>query len=108
MKAEDIKPIRDSILVYELEAGEQHTTGGMIILDDDVTTKGIHPRWCKVLKVGPDAHDITEGSYILVDHGRWSRGFDASIGEENVIVRWVDYDDVMIIGDSPPYQYNTV
>ena len=36
-----------------MEFGEQRTEGGIIIMSDDGKSMGIHPRWGKVLAVGP-------------------------------------------------------
>jgi len=92
------KPLRDGILVNSMEFGEQRTEGGIIILSDDGKSTGIHPRWAKVIAIGPDQKDVAIGQYILVAHGRWSRGFKLN-GET---VRTVDPKDVYGIQDDEP------
>jgi co-chaperonin GroES (HSP10) len=92
------KPLRDGILVNNMEFGEQRTEGGIIILSDDGKSGGIHPRWGKVIAIGPEQQDVSVGQYVLVAHGRWSRGFKLN-GET---VRTVDPNDVLGIQDQEP------
>ena len=91
-------PLRDGILVSNMEFGEQRTEGGIIILSDDGKSTGIHPRWGKVLAIGKDQKDVEVGQYVLVAHGRWSRGFELN-GET---VRTVDPEDVLGIQNDEP------
>src|SRR5210317_1181964 len=93
------KPLRDGILVNNMEFGEQRTEGGIIILSDDGKSTGIHPRWAKVIAIGPDQKDVSIGQYVLVAHGRLSRGFKLN-GET---VRTVDPKDVYGIQDDEPH-----
>lgn len=70
-----IIPIHDRVLVTEMEFGEQKTAGGIILPSDDGQTRGIHPRWGKVVAKGHENKDDYEvGDWILVEHGRWTRG----------------------------------
>lgn len=91
-------PLRDGILVRNMEFGEQRTEGGIIIASDDGKTSGIHPRWGEVIAVGRLQKDVSIGQYVLVSHGRWSRGFELN-GET---VRTVDPKDVLGIQDEKP------
>jgi len=92
------KPLRDGILVRNMEFGEQRTESGLIIASDDGKTSGIHPRWGEVIAVGNEQQDVSVGQYVLVAHGRWSRGFELN-GET---VRTVDPNDVLGIQDEAP------
>ena len=94
----EFKPLRDGILVRNMEFGEQRTAGGLIVMSDDGKTSGIHPRWGEVIAVGNEQQDVTVGQYVLVSHGRWSRGFELN-GET---VRTVDPNDVLGIQDEAP------
>jgi len=70
-----ITPIHDRVLVTEMEFGEQKTSGGIILPSDDGQARGIHPRWGKVVAKGHENTDDYEvGDWILVEHGRWTRG----------------------------------
>ena len=44
----NIIPLRNNILVRNLEKGEQKTKGGIILRDDDAQAHGIRPRWAQV------------------------------------------------------------
>ena len=94
----EFKPLRDGILVRNMEFGEQRTASGLIVMSDDGKTSGIHPRWGEVIAVGNEQDDVTIGQYVLVAHGRWSRGFELN-GET---VRTVDPKDVLGIQDEEP------
>jgi co-chaperonin GroES (HSP10) len=74
-----IQPLNKDILVYDMYFGEQKTSQGIIIIDDDKTDRGIHPRWAKIYAVGPKNNDGLENdNWVLIEHGRWSRGIDLS------------------------------
>ena len=89
------RPLRDGILVRNMEFGETRTAGGIIVPGDDGDLRGIHPRWAEVIAVGDTQQDVSVGDWILVAHGRWSRGFELN-GET---VRTVDPGDVLMISD---------
>lgn len=70
-----VDPIQDHILVVQMEQGEKTTEGGIIVMDDSTgRERGIRPRWGRVYKVGPRQYDVKPGQWVLVDHGRWTRG----------------------------------
>ena len=92
------KPLRKGIAVKEMEFGEQKTASGLIIASDDGKVGGIHPRWGEVMAIGPEQKDVAIGQWVLVAHGRWSRGFELN-GET---VRTVDPKDVLGIQDEEP------
>ncbi len=95
--------LKDTILVYDMEFKERITRSGIILPDDDMKSAGIRPRWAKVYKVGKDIDFISSGQYILVAHGRWTRG--QAIEDENgeKIIRKVDPKDVLMVSDTPVY-----
>ena len=82
-----LTPLRDNILASDLEFGIQ-VQNGIIIPDDNMTERGIKPRWCKVHAVGPDVEDLVPGDWILADHGRWSYGFRFSTSEQSDTTGW--------------------
>ena len=92
------KPLRDGILVRNMDFGERKTASGLIVLSDDGKVGGIHPRWGEVIAVGNEQSDVQVGQYVMVAHGRWSRGFELN-GET---VRTVDPKDVLGIQDEEP------
>ena len=100
----NITPIHDRVLVSDMEFGESKTKGGLIIGSDDGHTRGIKPRWCKVVSKGHKNKDTyKKGDWILVEHGRWSRGF--SFADENgkeTVLRNVEAKAVMMTGNYKP------
>ena len=71
----DIKPLKKRVLVSDMHFGETKTKGGIILTDDDGSESGIHPRWGKVYAIGDQQEDVKVGEWVMVSHGRWSRGF---------------------------------
>ena len=67
-------PIKDHILVTDIEQGMAITAGGIIIPDADGKVEGIQPRWARVVSKGPTESDVEIGQWVLVEHGRWTRG----------------------------------
>ena len=92
------KPLRDGVLVRSMKFEEVVTKSGIILLDDNATTRGIHPRWAEVIAVGNEQEDIQIGQWVLVAHGRWSRGFTLN----DVDSRTVDPNDILGISDTAP------
>jgi co-chaperonin GroES (HSP10) len=104
-----IKPLHKDILVYDMFFGEQISKEGIILLDDDKTDRGIHPRWAKVYAVGSEYNgSIEPGQWVLIPHGRWTRGIEVHIQDENghvtepIVVRKVDTKDLLLLTDENP------
>lgn len=100
----DINPLKKGIIGYNIEEGMKKTAGGIILHDDTTKEIGIRPRWMRVYKVGKDIKDLKPGQYILVDHGRWTRGFEIMIDGNKETARWVQYSFVMAVQDEKPSQ----
>ena len=100
----NITPIHDRVLVSDMEFGESKTKGGLIIGSDDGHTRGIKPRWCKVVSKGHKNKDTyKKGDWILVEHGRWSRGFSfANENGKETVLRIVEAKAVMMTGNYKP------
>jgi len=96
----DIQPLKDAVLVTDMEYGEQMTQGGIIRLHDDGKNEGIRPRWCTVHSVGSDVTEVKVGERILVAHARWTRGVKIMANSKNEkIVRMVDTEEILLIQD---------
>ena len=69
-----LRPIHDKVIVTDLERGEKTSKGGIIMLDDSTVAAGERGirRWARVYAVGPEQKDVSEGEWILLEHGRWS------------------------------------
>lgn len=100
----DITPLKKRVLVSHMHFGETKTAGGLILPDDDGTASGIHPRWAKVYAVGKDQKDVRVGEWILVSHGRWSRAFKIKKQDQELEVRMVDENDILLTSDDEPKQ----
>jgi hydrogenase maturation factor len=51
--------------------------------------------------VGPDQTDVKVGQYILVSHGRWTRGIKIEDEEGTKTIRKVDVNDMLMVSDDP-------
>lgn len=98
-----IRPLRDNVLVTDMEFGMQQTKSGIFLPSDDAKSSGIHPRWAKVFAVGPDQKDVKVGQWICVSHGRWTRGqkYENENGEE-ITFRMVEIDAILLVSDEEP------
>ena len=104
-----VRALHDHVIVSDMNFGERITASGVIMLSDDALSRGIRPRWGLVYAVGPDQQDVAPGDWILVSHGRWSRGFSVT-GDDGVeqILRRVDAKDILAISDECPSHDDTI
>jgi len=99
----NLTAIRDHVLVEEMDFGEQRTPTGIIIISDDGKDLGIKPRWGRVYAVGPEQQEVVVGDWVLVDHGRWTRGVDVEHDDGTIkTLRRVDTDAILLISDEKP------
>ena len=97
------RAVGDRTLVTDMFFGEQKTAGGLIIKDDDGTTRGIYPRWAKVYSKGPQNKEVFEvGHWILVEHGRWTRAMTIDTPEGEIEVRMVETDSIFGYSEEKP------
>jgi hypothetical protein len=103
--AREIKSFRalnDHVIVTNMNFDQRITSSGIILMGDDSRSEGIRPRWAKIWSVGPDQTEFSIGQWILVAHGRWTRGSRIKIGAEELVVRRVDVADILAVSDSQP------
>jgi co-chaperonin GroES (HSP10) len=103
----DITPLKKRVLVSDMHFGETKTKGGIILTDDDGSESGIHPRWGKVYAIGDQQEDVTVGQWVMVSHGRWSRGFKIKKQGMELEVRMIDENDILLVSDEEPEQNRT-
>lgn len=96
---EQLKPLNDSVIVSEMVFDQRLSRGGLILLNDNGTTQGIRPRWAQVYAVGPEQHDVKVGQWILVAHGRWTRGIDIEDESGKLTIRRVDPKDILLLSE---------
>ena len=100
---ESFRPLGKHIIVSKMEFTERFTKGGIVLLNDDMKSHGIRPRWAQVYAIGPDFkdNDIEVGKWIYITHGRWTRGIDIEDETGKHTLRRVDPDDILLISDEP-------
>jgi co-chaperonin GroES (HSP10) len=97
-----INPIRDNVLITEMEFGEERTTTGIIVQSLDGKTSGIKARWGQVWAVGPEQKDVSIGEWICIAHGRWTRGIKVDDSGKEITIRRVDNNDILLVSDTKP------
>ena len=102
-KVDSLKFFHDHIIVSDMKFDERITKGGIILMDDDKKSSGIRPRWGKIYGLGPDVKDpdLQIGKYILISHGRWTRGITVETTMGKQTLRKVDPNDILLISDEP-------
>ena len=100
---EELQALQDSVLVSDMEFDTRITQTGLILPNDNGTSLGIRPRWGRVYAVGPDQHDVKVGTWICVEHGRWTRKFEIEQEDGTKIrVHGVDNKAIMASSDEKP------
>lgn len=107
-KIKGIKPLKDYILVTEMSFEQRTLNSGIILLSDDGKTDGIRPRWARVFAVGPEQKEIKIGQWVLVEHGRWTRGSLVEIDESEHTIRRVDSSAILLVSDDQPSGVDTI
>lgn len=102
----DVKKVialRDDIIVSDMVFTERFSNSGIIIPSDNMKSSGVRPRWGRVYAVGPDQTDVKVGEWVMVAHGRWTRGvkIKETNGDEYTIRR-VDNNDILLVTDEEP------
>jgi len=102
-KVDKLKFFKDHIIVSDMKFDERVTTGGIILMDDDKKSSGIRPRWAKIYGLGPDQTDpqLEIGKWILISHGRWTRGITVETPSGKQTLRKVDPNDILLVSDEP-------
>lgn len=98
---DQIRALHDDILVADMEFDTRITQSGIILPNDNGTTLGIRPRWGRVYAIGKDQKEVRVGQWIMVAHGRWTRGIDIEDGEveHRRTIRKIDPKDILLISD---------
>ena len=103
IKAQNFRPYKGMVFVTDIERGDKITKGGLIITDDNMTNRGIRPRWAKVWAVGSGVEDIQVGQWVLVEHGRWTNRITIELNGEEVDVWRIEYpESALVVSDEKP------
>ena len=97
-----IKPLGNNIIVRDMNFEGRVLDSGIVLLGDDGKTDGIRPRWARVYTVGPEQTDVTVGQWVLLEHGRWSRGIKITKDGEEFTIRRADPESIMMVSDEEP------
>lgn len=100
-KITGIRALNDDVIVTDMKFDERISSGGILLINDDMKSIGIRPRWAKVYAVGPEQKDIIVGQYILIAHGRWTRGVRIEDDNGEKTIRKIDTKDVLLVSDEP-------
>ena len=102
IRQEQIKALQDTVLVADMEFDTRITSTGLILPNDNGTSLGIRPRWGRVYAVGPKQTEVAVGQWIMVAHGRWTRGIDIEDGQQDHkrTIRKIDPKDILLISNS--------
>jgi len=98
-----LRPISNRVIVSNMYFGEQKTASGLILTSDDGDSRGIYPRWGQVHAKGPQNNDSYEiGDWVLVEHGRWTRGIDIDEGDGENTLRMVEAESILLYSNEKP------
>ena len=104
----EIKPLRNSIIVTDMTFEGRQLASGIVLLGDDGKTDGIRPRWARVYAVGPEQQDVRVGQWVLVEHGRWSRGLKIVKDGEEIVIRRADPEAIIFVSNDQPDSIDTI
>lgn len=107
-KIKQLHPLHDNVLVVDMSFEGRQLQSGIFLLGDDGKTDGIRPRWARVYAVGPEQKTVEPGQWILIEHGRWSRGIEVEVNEEKFTLRRVDPECIMFVSDEKPENIDTL
>lgn len=99
LERRQIQALHDDILVADMEFDARISNGGIWIPNDNGKGLGIRPRWGRVYAVGPDQQDVRVGQWIMVEHGRWTRGLEIEDESGERTIRKIDPNCIMLISD---------
>jgi len=106
IKINEIRALKDHVLVADMNFEGRKLSSGILLLGDDLRSAGIRPRWAQVYAVGPEQTEIKVGQWILVAHGRWTRGVDIEDSTGDVTIRRIDTNDILMVSDEEPSDDN--
>ena len=105
IKNKKLIPVKDRVIVKNMNFEEKRTKGGLILRSDNGTTTGVHPRWAQVYAKGHENKDeYNIGDWVLVEHGRWTRGIDFENEEDGkYTLRMVETESILLWSENEPY-----
>lgn len=103
IKKSQLHPLGNHVIVSDMVFDERISRGGIVLVNDNGSTRGIRPRWGQIYAVGPEQKDpdLQPGKWILIAHGRWTRGIDIEDETGKKTLRRIDPNDVLLASDEP-------
>ena len=95
-----IRAFGDRVLATMIDRpdGYKKTSSGLLLNDKDGDVNAIRPRWFQVKSVGERVDFVAEGQYVLVAHGRWSKGME--LGDEKIYL--LDNEEILGTSETNP------
>lgn len=100
-KINKIRALQNHVLVTDMNFDQRVTASGIIIQNTDGKLEGIHARWGRVYAIGNRQKDVKVGQYVLVKHGRWTRGIKIEDATGEHTLRRIDHNDILLVRDTP-------
>lgn len=97
-----LRPLRNTVLVSDMGFEEQTTASGIVLQSDDGKSHGVKPRWARVWAIGPEQVEVKLGEWIYIEHGRWTRGIKVEENGEDIVIRRVDTDAILLQAKEKP------
>lgn len=102
IKKSQLQALKKDVIVSDMIFDERISHGGIIIPNDNGTSRGIRPRWGQVYAIGPDQTEVNVGQWVCVAHGRWTRGLDIEDESGKRTIRKVDPNDILLTSNDKP------
>lgn len=96
-------PIRDNVLVTDMNFDQRVSKGGIVLPSDDGKSEGVRHRWARVWAIGPEQKEVKVDDWILLEHGRWTRGVTVELKDgTDIIIRRADTKAILMVTDENP------
>ena len=95
----ELRVLKDNIIITDMNFDGRKLQSGIVLLGDNGKGYGIRPRWGRVYAVGPEQEDVRVGQWILVEHGRWTRGLEIEDESGERTIRKIDPKCIMMVSD---------
>ena len=100
-----IRPLRNKILVKNIDQGMRKSKGGILLPSSDRLDDGgagVRARWAEVYAVGSEIDYLKPGDFVLMEHGRWTRGVQVEDEGQEFDLRVADPDGILGTSDTRP------
>ena len=101
-RIKSLTPLNNHVIVTDMNFKGRQLSSGIVLLGDDGKTDGIRPRWARVYAVGPEQEEIRVGQWVLIEHGRWTRGMEVEIDGVEMTLRRADPNCIIFSSDEEP------